>query len=528
MTPILSAPSIWSIRLDITNLDVKISIEGDGCFLIEGVSGRTISWSSMGKMQPFMFIDAYQASIVAPGGYVFPIYFRKIGQSLFFSNVASMLIRQGDVLKINTSVLLQNLTGTPTPRSNIFKDILLLEASAKYLATASGLSRIGTALSESRGVNADAALDIVFNEWNSYLSSGRDVAVLLSGGYDSRLNLAIACNAAKRYGNKILAFHEYKNKYEESIAIQVANAANIELIIRGREDFVSNEHSVILDPKFINIQSGFYRRNIIRWHSYLTYINSIMPNCIIMGMGAEAHKGKYYNQIDSVESDCQRVFGLDTRRTDYIYKKFKINNYYSESEKLYFQSLFEFASEFNTLDSKVDYIHYQTYIANGYGFRCHDFHLYFNIEFPFLDNRFLAAVFSLPRKEKEGFALVLKGIDRLMPLFNNIQYTSANEKSLRPIKRTYFHDVKAKIMGIIRPIQLRILPPRKKNRLSLTNSERDYLMSLSPRSKVVKVLVENALKFDGSVPFLNLVCLVQISLYLEQVERVHSAELLFD
>ena len=43
------------------------------------------------------------------------------------------------------------------------------------------------------------------------------IILLISAGFDSRLNLSIAIDLQKKYGFKILLFHEYKNEREYKI-----------------------------------------------------------------------------------------------------------------------------------------------------------------------------------------------------------------------------------------------------------------------------------------------------------------------
>lgn len=510
---------IWTIRVHASGHHIVAQIEGEGCVVrVEGMR-QTVFWNDCGQAKPFLVLEGKEGRLTTMGGHVCPIYARQMGGAMWFSNVASRLMGPGDMLTIDAFVLLQNLTGISYPRNNIFKNIELLEASGEYRLSVDGIERVGSVLAKSDVMSADDVLDIALDQWDEHLSTGADIAVLLSGGYDSRLNLAIACDAAKRYGNRVHAFHEHKDSVEESIAVAVAAAADVPLTIYDRTTFVGADRPIILDPVYIDLQSGFYRENLMRWHAYLTHIRCVMPGCVIMGLGAEAHKGKYYRKVKSIAKDISSVFGVNPIMVTTIGKKMGMNHRDQDSQERYFEVLSSRAAGFESFSSQVDYVHYQTYITHGYGHRCHDLQQHFGIPFPFLDNTFLAAVFNLPQEAKEGFALVTRGINRLMPALINIPYKSANEKALDTAKSLSVTLVMRKLIRLLGPVYYDWFPPRRKGRIGMTIAETNALESIVPRSALTHLLVDQALRGAERVPFLHLDYLIQACLYLDQLER---------
>lgn len=513
------APRIWTINLDFSVSQVGVVVEGDGCRFQDVGVRQAVSWDNCGHWESFLVVEGNQAHLTAMGGHVCPIYARQFGKVIRLSNVASRLMQTNETLGIDAFVLLQNLSGIPYPQNNIVKDVQLLEASAEYRLSVVGVERLRSALEDGAVFAPDDVLDIAIAGWDAHLSTGADIAVLLSGGYDSRLNLAIACHAARRYGNRVHAFHESKSAHEESVATAVAAAARVPLSVQQRDSFVRGDRAVVLDPSFIDLQSGYYRDNLIRWHGYLSHIRAELPGCVIMGHGAEAHKGKFYRQISSIDRDALNVFGIDEIVVKAIARKLGLCYLEYDSQRLFFKKLAIQANAFSGHSAQVDYVHYQTYIANGYGHRCHDLQQYFGIPFPFLDNAFLAAVFALPQNEKEGFALVTRGIERLAPTLSGIPYTSANEKDLKPVVRKPVTGAIRRLIRLLGPGFYDCFLPPRRGRVKITTSEYEVLAAMRSKSHLTDLLTRSALQGIEKIPFIRMDYLIEACLYLHSLER---------
>lgn len=513
----LRTPRLWTLEVQ-ASAPFALSLRGEG--LRVAADSKEVFLDGLMDGHKLLSVGAGEVIVRSPCGQVAPVYARRIGNVLRLSNKASPLMVEGETLTIDRFVFAQNLSGIPYPQRNFLKDIRLLEASALYAWRGGELTRTGTAVAGGApGGNADEALEMILAQWEPLFATGRPVAVLLSGGYDSRLNYAMASYLARKHGNALYAFHEYKDEAECAIVRAVAEKAKIPLTVKTRKDFIGAAPSVFLDEDAIDFQSGFYRENLIRWHGYLAWIEAQHPGCFVMGLGAEAHKGKYYRQVLSVEKDSERTFGIRPAMARSIARGVGFPLASADSQTRFFDTLIEESRAFPDLAGQVDFIHYQTYISNGYGQRCHDLAQYFGLTFPFLTDDFLRYVFAMPREAKQDFAIVKRGIAKLAPEMGGLPFTSGNAKALKAREESVADRAKAALLALFGPAYFNLFPPPARGRLGLSPAEREALQALAGRSEIVSRLKAVAAKGSERIPFVRADFLLQALFFLDVCER---------
>ncbi|GEM_PF-3392429 len=454
-----------------------------------------------------------------PALFLYPVFSAKLNGKIVLSNRASSLMAQGDEIRIKPFTFIRHLTGVPYPEENIFDNIQLLHASSAYELNGENLLYRNSLLSGGQSLKAEEAIEYLLEDTKSMFSDGKPISLLLSGGYDSRLNLALARHHQKSYKNEIKLYHEYKDQDEFDIAQAVASASNMYMTVKNRTDFLPVNRSVFVEEPLIDLQSGFYRENLIRWHRYFDWIQEDNPGGLIFGFGVEAHKGKYYQKVSDFELDTHSVFGANEEVVGRVAKQVGIRVSNKEQE-LFFEDLISRSYEFESLDSRIDHVHYHTYCANGYGKRCHDLLQQYNFSFPFLDHTFLKMVFSLPRKEKEAFEVVNRAMSILAPDLNNHKFTSANAKATKP-KQNHIITKGRRSLGKLKRTLVKNRVKRK-GRLELSDLERKLINSINPQSEVTdhlhSLLKNNWIRAD----FIQLDYLVQGFLYLTLCEKKHG------
>lgn len=518
---------IWHITINFNIVPAEIILSGTGCTITKSKNHTKVYWNNCGRSELILKLEEKLGTIWTVGGQVCPFYTFFNKGMLKISNVVSNLFEIDQILYINPDVLAQNLTGIPYPLNNMFTQFTLLEASAVYSINKSGILRCYSLLSNKTSLPASEIMDKVIYDWENYFKDGRDIVVLLSGGYDSRLNLAIAKYVAKKQKNAVYAYHEIKDQSELEISSAVATCMNVELVTVHRSHRIMEDNCVFFNPDFIELQSGFYRENLVRWHRSIEEIKLRFPDAHIMGLGAEAHKGKFYNLISSIENDSDKYLSIDTLIINYIKQKLDLKTTKKTAQNQYMLNLMKNLKEFECDAAKIDYMHYHSYITNGYGHRCFNLQQNFGIYFPFLDNDFLVTVLNLPRKDKENFELVTNTIRKLDANLMDIPFTSGNMKSTQGKSFSIRSSVKKIAKASLGSRYFNLFPPRKKGRLNYNSYELSEIVNLSRKSNVNAKLIELALRDAADMPFLRLDYLLQACLYLSHIEKKYNVDIVY-
>lgn len=510
----------WAFEFDPQSPAATAAVTGGGLRMVRSGDGDVEIWADHPNAATLLAdLGLDQARILGSGGGIIPCYLRQRPGRIQLSNVASKLLDRGERVRVKTLAVVQHLLGIPYPQDNLFANLSSLEASGVYRISGSDLKYESTKLLPLSGATYEGAMEIIHRQWQRLTRAGQPLCVLLSGGYDSRLNLALAMHYAARNGNQVLAFHEYKNEAEAAIAKRVAESARIPLEIKTRRDFVEAERPVEMNRGFILLNSGAYRENLLRWHHYFSYIKAQHPHGALIGFGAEAHKGKFYEQVRHFSTDCETVFGVDKELLHQTAHSLGIRNYDRGSQNSLFRDLVEHAQVYDDASSRIDFVHYQTYVANGYGKRCHSVWQLFDFTFPFLDEEFLRIVFSMPRAEKEGFRIVRRAIEELQPRLAVLPYTSGNEKALKVTNRNLARQLSHRLRSLLRPMYDSLRKTRAKGRGRLHIAEQALLDEIKPASEVTHCLHELVQTNLAAAPRIRLDYALQLLLYFHLLEQ---------
>ena len=511
--------NIWTVIIDISKSN-DISIEGDSATLVSVCEG-TFDVFIVQRFYKHRLLEVKnnQITIYASSGSIFPCYCRIRSNKLYLSNVAENILVENETVSINSYVLIQNMTGITYPQNNIFNDITLCEASGIYSVNNRSIVYKGSQFGVDDSTTFDEVFGYMRSLFDSYLRDGGAVNLLLSGGYDSRLNLCLALDSASRFGNTINTYHFYKDENELSITSAVAKQKNLPLVCKKREDYLGEKsRAIIFDDDFIRFHNGNYRDDLPRWHGLLDEISKEDKNSLTLGLGAEAHKGKYYRHFTSV-NDAEDALGINRYIVPEICRALGIKSFNKNSQKSFFTELVEHSNIYDRLDQQIDFMHYHTYVSNGWGGRSHDVSSYYSVPFPFLDQIFLNKVFSLPKEQKQDFYITKKMIETLNPNLSKIQYTSGNQYSITNKKKSvkrYIPDIFYKVLSYFRH---RYLGSIRKGRNAFFEDELNVFMNIMPRLYLTTLLKDILINKFSNVPHIRMTYALQFFLYLTFLER---------
>ena len=203
----------WIVTIKINPPYKLLSIEGQG-IIDKGGSPKQISITLPNIDHGILTISDDRIDIKTMAGNKVPIYSRVTDNILILSNLAYLLIKNGETLRLSGPVIAQQLRGMDFPQKNIFMDIGLLDASSHYIIKNKNIFYHKSLLFPQQNIKKEDIFEDIHNNFIHFMKSGKPIAVLLSGGYDSRLNLAFVEHYSKKYGNEIFAYHEYKDDKE--------------------------------------------------------------------------------------------------------------------------------------------------------------------------------------------------------------------------------------------------------------------------------------------------------------------------
>jgi hypothetical protein len=458
----------------------------------------------------------------SPGGKV-PLYARYSAGRWAFHNVGAELLAAGETASLVAEAVLQHIGGASGPLDNLFHDLESIEASSIYRVEGQRLVYAGSKVAPSPDVPSfDFAFERLMDVWNRQTASG-DLLVLLTGGFDSRLNLALALRAASRSGVRVRAYHEEGHALDAQLARQLADVAGVALDVRVRRSLLPPDRPVEFHWPFLRMHSGTYRNSLLVWNRRLPELAQEYAGCSVVGFGAEAHKGKYYGLIHRLPEDVERVFGSRTDLIRELARGLGLASPSSERRRTYFRQLTQRAEVFEALDARIDFCHYQTYVGNAYGKRSHALWQLYGVQFPFLDEEFLRRIFSLPRSEKERFAVTRSALRRLAPELLSVPFKSGNTKALRskssdPVARA--------LRELLRFVTGRRGARRKtaSERAGLHASELAVAASLRPRSEITRALAHHAASGFRDLAGAHVDYAFQMLLYLCELEKRHAIE----
>lgn len=418
-------------------------VENAGAFIMR--DGSQIFIRHAGRKHCLISLESSIRIYSLPAN-IIQIYARVIKGELCISNNPARLVITGEELEIKAQALIQHLAGNNYPENNYFYSMTELEASCEYGFKNGALKKIGSVL---KNKPFSEPKDFIKPLLSTYRSYSDHVSILLSAGYDSRLNLAAALQA----GKKITAYHEYVSDYDLEIVKNLADVAGVDLNIMRRSDIAADISTLSRSKEFIDLCNMGYRTSLAKWSVYCKNIRDSHPDRDLIGLGVETHKGFYYDMVKDIRKDLRPLMYRSHDKGKGYDKIIGCIDYYDFASEKFEGLLCEAESIYpDSIYSRIDFMFYHENICNGFGGRNHLMYRLCDTRFPNLEDELFSSIFSMEAAYKKSGMLVKIAIEQFAPELFQIPVSSTNafalsERSLGQMVRDAVKPWKKKWQG---------------------------------------------------------------------------------
>ena len=365
---------------------------------------------------------------------LFPIFHRIIAGRMRLSNHPHLLLVPGEQVEVKAQIVAHQLAGSERKLYSPFAAVQRLQDNAEYALSGGAFVLSRSRFSQVETPSYERLRDRLLQRYRDYVAEGCPIAVLLSGGYDSRLNLILALHACKEAGgSEGLIRTYYEGIKERDISSRVAASVGVPLEVFFRTDSPAFIRLLSQEPHFV-YGVGLHRTNLLRWTGHIRRIRELQGDAVrVIGLsGGEPHKGQYYRQVEDMDRDLVRIFGGGDSRERAVALQFhagRYENFLAQSV----QSLTRQAKDiYKHKASRIDFVYYHEHMGEENGGRNRYFSDEFGIDFPNYNEGFMNEVFSVSQSEKENYALVKRLTIEVSSEAAVVPYISGGYGRLKP------------------------------------------------------------------------------------------------
>ena len=368
-----------------------------------------------------------------------PIYYRYINNRYYISNSVYCLVCKNDNIKLDSFSLASTLTNIADPKlyfTNIFKDILLLKSSSTYIIKQKNISYKTNYYSQyfnnKNNKNKNDLVELLYIKYENICKKYENIHLFLSAGYDSRLELALLINHAKKYKNVIKLHHYSEFGHDHDIVSSIAKDYKLDLVLyNGEALFDRGVVSFSSDKRVLQYNSGPCQIGLYHTFEALNNIKDSSNDSVFLVNNVGALKGRYYPQIEKsslITFMCDLLY-VNRENFEKIKSRLNINmNYkdFSMERQSKIDDILNILEEIKDIYAKFDISYAMIFHSNLFGKRMHTLMMLENCAFP-IDDDMVWLIFSNLRKEdKIGAKFIKYAIKKVENKLNNYKYISGN------------------------------------------------------------------------------------------------------
>jgi len=232
-----------------------------------------------------------------------PLYVRVVGDEIWLSNDVSELLIQKEVVFVRLVEILLAAAGSEGIRSafsHLIEGITLLMSSSRYrISFENGSPSIVWAdinFEFHNNATKERFLDILIERYNKAYYNDADICLALSGGYDSRLDLAILAHLKR----KVHCYHYTTSEHEEKLARLTAQCVAAPFCAIPSEQLILPGWDFLKQQGYLTRWDGFFAAGTLYSAGLYTRILKEHPNNSKLIMGFGELRGRMYEYSDSI------------------------------------------------------------------------------------------------------------------------------------------------------------------------------------------------------------------------------------
>jgi hypothetical protein len=254
---------------------------------------------------------------------VLPLYVRVVGGEVWLSNDVSELLIHGELVSVRRVELLLAAAGSQgirTALSNLIEGIKLLMPLSRYrISFKDDIPSIAWSdidFKFRKNATKEKFLYVLIEQYKNVYSQDPEICLAISGGWDSRLELAILTHL----GKKIHCYHATISKREAEQARHVAKTAGVSFRQYPFEDLVLQGWDFMKHHGYLTRWDGFFAPGVLYSTGLYIEMKKDYPDAAVRLMSSlTGWKGRLYehsndlgdywqNKEESYFKECNRIF----------------------------------------------------------------------------------------------------------------------------------------------------------------------------------------------------------------------------
>lgn len=207
------------------------------------------------------FIENDRVTIITNHRNLCPLYTRIYGEQIWISNDLTELINEGETIQVRKVELLFAAAGSEGIRSafsHLVETIKLLLPSSRYVMkfneSTPSIFWSDIDFDFFKNANKETFLELYIKQYEKIYRHDNEICLALSGGYDSRLDLAILCHLKK----KVNCYHYITSTYEAERAQSTSDMCGSTFSTVPGEDTVIPGWNFLKDYGYLTRWDGFF------------------------------------------------------------------------------------------------------------------------------------------------------------------------------------------------------------------------------------------------------------------------------